>query len=118
MDEERIADTMDEAAGKAKAAMQQGIEEGKARLSDVDAATETAKDLAEQVRTGASRAGGALQDAARQAGSQVSDAATSLYRQGSRAGTYLRDRTNEQPLVALLVAGAVGFLFAVAIRRR
>lgn len=122
MDEQRIADTMGEtagdAAGKAKAAVQQGIEEGRSRLPDLETATGAVKDFAEQARSGAARAGAVLQDAARQAGTQVNDAATTVYRQSSRAGTYLRDRTNEQPLAALLIAGAIGYLLAVALRRR
>jgi ElaB/YqjD/DUF883 family membrane-anchored ribosome-binding protein len=118
MDQERMAAAAGEATDKAKTAVQQGIEQTKARLPDLETATATVKDLAEQARSGAVRASAALQDAARQAGTQVNDAATTLYQQGSRAGNYLRERTNEQPLAALLIAGAIGYLLAVAIRRR
>jgi hypothetical protein len=101
MHEERIGDTIGDMAERTKAAVERGFE-----------------GVAEQARLGAMRAGAALQEAVREAGREVNDAAASLYRQGGRAGGYLRHRARARPVAALLVAGAVGFMLAMAIRRR
>lgn len=118
MDEERVPGTMHDIAEEVRTTVQQGIEQGKARLPDLQATIDTVKSIADQARSGAMRAGTALQETARQAGDQVNDAAAGVYRQGVEAGDYLRRRTADQPLTALLIAGAIGYLLAVMLRRR
>jgi hypothetical protein len=59
-----------------------------------------------------------VQGAARQAGNQATRAATNLYQQGSRAGDFITQYAVEQPVVALLVAGAIGYGLAYLIHRR
>jgi ElaB/YqjD/DUF883 family membrane-anchored ribosome-binding protein len=118
VDQERMADRVDEMTETVKTKVKEGIEQGRARLPDLETTAESVRNLAAQARSGAVKAGAAVQDAARQAGTQVNDAASSLYQRGARAGDYLSERTIEQPLAALLVAGAIGYLLAVLIHRR
>ena len=118
MDEERIADRVDAMTENVKTTVRQGVDRARAGLPDLETTAGTVRNLAEQARSGAVRAGTAIQDAARQASTQVNDAATNLYQQGARAGGYLSERTADQPLTALLVAGAIGYLLAMLIHRR
>jgi len=117
VDQERMADRVEEMAETVKTKVREGIEQGRARLPDLEATAGSVRNLAAQARSGAVRAGAAVQDAVRQTSTQVNDAATSLYHQGARAGDYLSERTTEQPLTALLVAGAIGYLLAFLIHR-
>jgi hypothetical protein len=69
---------------------------------------------------------GAAQTAAAQAGSTIQAAATEASKQlgdtGSKAGAqaadYVSRKTAEQPLLALLVAGAIGYALAYIIHAR
>lgn len=76
---------------------------------------ETAKDLAEQAQTAATRVGNTIRDAAVETGSRAGDAAAKAYKQ---TADYVSRSTVEQPLTALLVAGAIGYAAAYLIRRR
>ncbi len=51
-------------------------------------------------------------------GKQVSDAAAKTYAQGAQAAEYVSRDTAEQPLLALLVAAAVGYGIAYMIHAR
>jgi hypothetical protein len=55
---------------------------------------------------------------AREASNQATQAATSLYQQGSRAGGFISQYAAEQPMAALLAAGAIGYGLAYLIHRR
>ena len=81
-------------------------------------AAEKAGDLAEKARTTAAEAANTVQGAAIAAGKTLSDAATEAHSQGVKAGEYLRHGTAEQPLRALLLAGAVGYAIAYLVHRR
>jgi len=63
------------------------------------------------------QAGDAIQGAAREAGNRASQAATTLCQQGGRAGGYVSRYTADQPLTALLIAGALGYGLAYLIYR-
>jgi len=63
------------------------------------------------------QAGDAIQGAAREAGNRASQAATTLCQQGGRAGGYVSRYTADQPLTALLIAGALGYGLAYLIHR-
>ena len=63
------------------------------------------------------QAGDAIQGAAREVGNTVSQAATKLGQQGGRAGGYVSRYTADQPLTALLIAGALGYGLAYLIHR-
>jgi ElaB/YqjD/DUF883 family membrane-anchored ribosome-binding protein len=79
---------------------------------------ETATDLAGKARTAATEAGSAIQDAAIETGKRVADAAARTYRQGIQTGEYVSQNTAERPLLALLVAGAIGYGIAYMVHRR
>jgi hypothetical protein len=81
-------------------------------------ALETASDLAGKAQTSAVQAGSTIRDAAIETGKQVTDAAAKTYAQGSQAAEFVSRQTAEQPLLALLVAGAIGYLIAYMIHSR
>jgi hypothetical protein len=83
----------------------------------VTSAVGTISDLAGQARSAAVEAVNTIQGAAIETGKQVSDAAAKTYRQGAKAGEYVSRNTAEQPLLALLIAGAVGYGVAYMIHR-
>jgi ElaB/YqjD/DUF883 family membrane-anchored ribosome-binding protein len=79
---------------------------------------ETGSDLAGKAQTAAAQAGSTIRDAAIETSQQVGDAAAKTYAQGSQAAEYLSRQTAEQPLLALLVAGAIGYAIAYMIHSR
>jgi hypothetical protein len=103
MDEDQISDQVSGAANDVK--------------NGVTAAVGAVSGLAGQARSAALEAVNTIQGAAIEAGKQVGDAATKTYRQGARAGEYVSRNTAEQPLLALLIAGAVGYGIAYMIHR-
>jgi hypothetical protein len=78
-------------------------------------AVETVTDLTGKAQTAAVEAAGTIRDAAVETAERVGDATTSTYRQGVRAGEYVSQNTAEQPLLALLIAGAIGYGIAYMI---
>lgn len=80
-----------------------------------------AQDLARQAseagQQAMGQAGEAIQNVAPWAADQAKQAASGLYDQGSRAGESLRQYVGEQPLTALLLAGAIGYMLAYLIHR-
>jgi ElaB/YqjD/DUF883 family membrane-anchored ribosome-binding protein len=84
----------------------------------VESAVETASDLAAKTQTAAAEAGSTIQGAASETVRQVRDAAAKTYDQGAQAADYLSRNTAEQPLLALLLAGAVGYAIAYLIHSR
>jgi hypothetical protein len=79
---------------------------------------EAAKDLAGSAQTAATKASSAIRDAAITAGNQAGEAASTAYQQGSQAADYVSRNTAEQPFLALLIAGAVGYGIAYMIHGR
>ncbi len=100
MDDDRIGDQVRNVGNQTKAG--------------IATAAETVGDLAGK----AAEAGATLRGAAIDTGRQVGDAAAKTYRQGVRASEYVSQSTAEQPLLALLLAGAVGFGIAYMLYRR
>lgn len=84
----------------------------------IASAVETGSDLAGKAQTAAVDAGGKIRDAAIKTSKQVGDVATKTYKQGAQAAEYLSSNTAKQPLLALLVAGAVGYAIAYMIHSR
>jgi ElaB/YqjD/DUF883 family membrane-anchored ribosome-binding protein len=84
----------------------------------VASAVDTASDLAGKAQTAAAEAGSTIQGAASETVRQVRDAAAKTYDQGAQAADYLSRNTAEQPLLALLFAGAVGYAIAYLIHSR
>lgn len=133
MDEQRSQDRVSEATEKlstmasdatkqAGAAMQSGLDQGKAMIQDAQTRIEDAQTsvatLARQASEAGRQAMAQAGDAAREASNQATQAATNLYQQGSRAGGVISQYTAEQPMAALLVAGAIGYGLAYLIHRR
>ena len=104
MDDDRISEQVAKVGDDAKS----GIETVKGTVTDV----------AGKAQTAAGEASGAVRDAAIETAKQVSDAAATTYRQGVRAGEYVSQNTAEQPLLALLIAGAIGYGIAYMIHGR
>lgn len=48
---------------------------------------------------------------------QAKQVASNLYNHGSQSGEYIRQYVAQQPLTALLIAGAIGYTLAYLIRR-
>ena len=76
-----------------------------------NAVTEGIASAAGQAQTAAVQA----RDAAAEAGKQVADVGAKA---GAQAADYVSRRTAEQPLIALLVAGAIGYALAYLIHAR
>jgi ElaB/YqjD/DUF883 family membrane-anchored ribosome-binding protein len=77
-----------------------------------------AANLARQASEAGRQAMAQAGEVARQASDQATQAATNLYQQGSRASDFVSRYTAEQPVTALLVAGAIGYGLAYLIHRR
>jgi hypothetical protein len=101
------------------------IEQSKPVLRDLQASAGAAIDKAAGLARDASSAGiqavaqasDAIQGGAREVGNKVGQAATIAYQQGARTGGYVSRYAEEQPLTALLIAGAIGYGIAYLIHR-
>jgi hypothetical protein len=80
-----------------------------------NAAKEGIASAAGQAQTAAAQAGSTIQDAATEASKQLGDAGAKA---GAQAADYVSRKTAEQPLLALLVAGAIGYALAYIIHAR
>lgn len=72
-----------------------------------------AGDAADKVTTAAAELG----NAAMETGKTVADAATDTYRRGARAVRYVGRGTAEEPMLALAIAGIIGYLIARILHR-
>ena len=116
---EKVGTMASDAAQRASASMQGRLDQGKAMIQDVQAgATTLARQASEAGKQAMAQAGEVIQGAAREAGNQATQAANSLYQQGSRAGDFVSRYAAEQPVTALLIAGAIGYGLAYLIHRR
>jgi len=75
------------------------------------------EDAADQGRRGLAQASDAIQGMAQDVGNQASQVASTVYEQGARAKGYVSRYAAEQPLGALLIAGAIGYGLAYLIHR-
>jgi hypothetical protein len=91
---------------------------GNEAKSGVATAAETVSGGAGKVWTAGVEAGNTIRDAAIKTSEQVSDAAAKTYKQGAQAAKYVSRSTAEQPLLALLITGAVGYALAYMIHSR
>jgi ElaB/YqjD/DUF883 family membrane-anchored ribosome-binding protein len=117
----KVGDTVSDLAAKTEETVQDKIDQAKPVLRDVretaGAAMDKAADLARKASTAGSQAVDAVQGAARDVGNQASQAAATVYEQGARAGGAVTKYAKEQPLMALLIAGAIGYGIAYLIHR-
>ena len=121
----KVGDAVGDIAAKTEKVVQDRIDQGKPVLRDLQATAGAAIDKAAGLARDASNAGiqavtqasDAIQGVAREVGNKVDQAATTAYRQGARAGGYVSQYAAEQPLTALLIAGAIGYGLAYLIHR-
>ena len=96
-----------EAGQRAETDLQSTLDQGKSMVQDL------ANRASETGRQAMDRAGEYIQGVVPQA----KKVATNLYDQGSQSGEYLRRFVAQQPLTALLIAGAIGYTLAYLIHR-
>jgi ElaB/YqjD/DUF883 family membrane-anchored ribosome-binding protein len=121
----KVGDTVGDLAVKTGKMVQDTIAQGTPVLRDLQASAGAAIDKAAGLARDASSAGiqavahasDAIQGTAREVGKQVDQAVTTAYQQGARAGGYVSRYAAEQPLTALLIAGAIGYGLAYLIHR-
>jgi hypothetical protein len=75
-------------------------------------------DLAGQAKSAALQASTKVQDASIDASKQIGNAAAKVYHQGAQASEAISRNTAEQPFLALLIAGAIGYGIAYLIHGR
>ena len=121
----KVGDTVNDLAAKTEKVVQEKIDQGKPAFQDLQASAGAAIDKAAGLARDASSAGiqavtqasDTIQGVAREVGNKVDQAATTAYQQGARAGGYVSQYAAEQPLTALLIAGAIGYGLAYLIHR-
>jgi ElaB/YqjD/DUF883 family membrane-anchored ribosome-binding protein len=97
-------------------------------------ATDTTKRVGEQVQPAFDQGKAVVQDLANQASEvgrqavdragefvegvapQARQAASNLYEQGARSGAYVREYAAQEPVVAMLIAGVIGFALGYLLR--
>ena len=97
-----------EAAQRVGAQVHPALDKGKSMVQDL------ANQASEAGKQAMGRAGELLENVAPQA----REAASNLYERGSQSGEYVRQYAVEQPLTALLIAGAIGYGLGYLIHRR
>jgi ElaB/YqjD/DUF883 family membrane-anchored ribosome-binding protein len=84
----------------------------------IDSASQQAKDMAQRAAQTVQETSTAAWDVAQKASAQAREAAGEAYAQGERAARDLARRVEEQPLAALMIAGAVGYAMAYLLHGR
>jgi len=105
---EQVGKAANEAVQRVGAQVQPALDQGKSMVQDL---ANQASEVGEQA---VGRAAELLQNVAPQA----KEVASNLYERGSQSGEYVRQYAVEQPLTALLIAGAVGYGLGYLIHRR
>jgi ElaB/YqjD/DUF883 family membrane-anchored ribosome-binding protein len=118
---EKVGNTGSDLGATAGKIVQDKVDQGKSVIRDLQesaaAAVDKTADLARKVSAPAVQAADAIQGVARDVGNQVGQAASTVYEQGARAGGSVSRYTAEQPLTALVIAGAIGYGLAYLIHR-
>ena len=105
---EQVGKAANEAVQRVGAQVQPALDQGKAMVQDL------ASQASETGRQAVERAGELLENVAPQAKEMASD----LYERGSQSAEYARQYVVQQPVTALLLAGAIGYGLAYLIHRR
>ena len=116
-----VGSTLSDLGAKTGELVQDKVDQSKSVLRDlqesVAVAVDKTADLARKVSAPAVQAADTIQGIARDVGNQVGQAASTVYEQGARAGGSVTRYTAEQPLTALVIAGAIGYGLAYLIHR-
>jgi ElaB/YqjD/DUF883 family membrane-anchored ribosome-binding protein len=116
-------ETMDKewAQEVAKSAAEQARKGANEAGPDVQSTLDRTKSMAQDQANRASEIGGQTM---RRAGEfiegvapQAKEVASNLYDQGSQSGVYVRQYISQQPIAALLIAGAIGYTLGYLIHR-
>ena len=125
MDQQRSSDVVSDATVKAsdlcvnaEKTLQDKIDQSKPPMlqnlqETAGAAIDKATDLARKASAPINQAADAIHGIAQ----DVGQAASTVYQQGARAGGSVSRYTSEQPLTALVIAGAIGYGLARLIHR-
>lgn len=118
MDRQRAQNVASEVADEAGKAASEGVRlAGAGVQSTLDQGKSVVQDLAHRAsetgRQAMDRAGEVIEGVT----PDVKQVASNLYGQGSRSGEYVREYVAQQPLTALLIAGAIGYALAYLIHR-
>ena len=124
MDQQQSSDVVSDATVKpsdlcvnAEKTLQDKIDQSKPMLQNLQetagAAIDKATDLARKASAPINQAADAIHGIAQ----DVGQAASTVYQQGARAGGSVSRYTSEQPLTALVIAGAIGYGLARLIHR-
>jgi len=79
--------------------------------------TEGHANAAGEFKSAARRTGAAIQDAASRIGAETSELGEQVYEQGARGARYVSRNVEAQPLAALAIVGAIGFLLGFVVGR-
>ena len=104
---EHAGKTVNEAAQRVREQVQPTLDQGEAVVQDL------ANRTSETGRQAVNRASEFIEGVAPQA-KQV---ASNLYEQGSQSGEYVRQTVAQQPVTALLIAGAIGYALGYLMHR-
>jgi ElaB/YqjD/DUF883 family membrane-anchored ribosome-binding protein len=121
----KVGDAVSDLAAKTEKVVQNKIDQGMPAFRDlqanagatIDKAAGLARDASSAGIEAVAQASDVMQGVAREVGSKVDQAAITAYHQGARATGYVSRYSAEQPLTALLMAGAIGYVLAYLIHR-
>ncbi len=121
----KVGEAVNDLAAKTEEMVEDKIDQSKPMFRDLQASAGAAIDKTAGLARDASSAGiqavaqasDAIQGVASEVGNKVGQAATTAYQQGARARGYVSQYAAEQPLAALLIAGAIGYGLAYLIHR-
>jgi uncharacterized protein YjbJ (UPF0337 family) len=109
----KLEGKLDQGAGKVQGAFGKAIDDlGGGAIAD------RAASFVEKATAVGENAASAVQEAAQKAGAQASDFGERLYDDSRRAGQSIGRAIEEQPLAAVLVAAALGYVIAYVMHRR
>jgi len=125
MDKRQVGDVVTDTAAEVADTVQGKLDQGKGIFQDlqagageaIDKATALVRDMSTAGGQAVAQAGDVVQGVTREVRSQAGQAAATAYQQGTRAGGYLSRYAAEQPLTALLIAGALGYGLSYLIHR-
>jgi ElaB/YqjD/DUF883 family membrane-anchored ribosome-binding protein len=103
---EQAGKTATDAAKRVGEQVQPAFDQGKAVVQDL------ANQASEVGRQAVDRAGEFVEGVAPQA----RQAASNLYEQGARSGAYVREYAAQEPVVAMLITGVIGFALGYLLR--